>query len=154
MRKMTLLDKMKQGFIPLLGWIGFTVLGCIGASTAQAGYSVLGGAPVTQGQMLISDEDYNALPAPNKAVGAKFSLQETRVEADISGVLARVRVSQVFRNPHSNALEALYVFPLPENSAVDAYSFQIGERIIVGEVKERERAPRIPRAADQGPVPV
>lgn len=149
MRKMTLLDKMKQGFIPLLGWIGFTVLGCIGASTAQAGYSVLGGAPVTQGQMLISDEDYNALPAPNKAVGAKFSLQETRVEADISGVLARVRVSQVFRNPHSNALEALYVFPLPENSAVDAYSFQIGERIIVGEVKEREEAKQIYQQARQ-----
>ena len=88
MRKLTLLYKTKQGFIPLLGWMGITLMGCIGASTAQAGYSVSGSAPVTQGQMLISDEDYSALPAPNEAAGAKFSLQEILVESHVSGGLA------------------------------------------------------------------
>ncbi|MEC8475292.1 MAG: hypothetical protein VXZ38_11610 [Planctomycetota bacterium] len=83
-----MLDRIKQDFIQLLGSIGITVMGCIGASTAKAGYSVLGGAPVTQVQMLISDKDYNALPAPNEAAGAKFSLQETRVESHVSGGLA------------------------------------------------------------------
>ena len=109
-------------------------------SQAKAGYSVLGGAPVSQGRMIISEVDFEEIKKQDPTAKPSFALKETRVEADISGVLARVRVSQVFRNPFSNPMEAVYLFPLPENSAVDAYSFQIGERLIVGEVKAREEA--------------
>jgi len=102
---------------------------------------------------LISDEDYQRVQIPETKSSSKqgplFQLRETRVEAEISGVLARVRVSQVFQNPFSDSLEALYVFPLPENSAVDAYSLQIGERLIVGEVKEREEARQVYQQARQ-----
>ncbi|MDB4331826.1 VIT domain-containing protein, partial [bacterium] len=109
-------------------------------SQAKAGYSVLGGAPVSQGRMIISEVDFEEIKKQDPTAKPSFALKETRVEADISGVLARVRVSQVFRNPFSNPMEAVYLFPLPENSAVDAYSFQIGERLIVGEVKARAEA--------------
>ncbi|WP_404305374.1 VIT domain-containing protein [Neorhodopirellula lusitana] len=110
------------------------------SAIAQAGYTVLGGTPVTQGQMRVDEDDFEQLKATHPSPSPSFTLKETRVEADISGVLARVRVSQVFQNPHSQRLEALYVFPLPENCAVDAYSFQIGERVIVGEVKRKAEA--------------
>ncbi|MCC9654512.1 VIT domain-containing protein [Rhodopirellula halodulae] len=120
----------------------FTVLASLFAltSSANAGYSVLSGVPVTQGQMQIEEGDFEELKQRHTHANRCFPLKETRVEADISGVLARVRVSQVFQNPYADRLEALYAFPLPENSAVDAYSFQIGERVIVGEVKRREQA--------------
>ena len=139
----------------LIGWFLATASIFVCSAPANAGFSVLGGAPVTQGQMLISDETYERVkpktsnPAQAQPAAPTFHLKETRVEAEITGVLARVRVSQVFQNPFSDRLEALYVFPLPENSAVDAYSFQIGERLIVGEVKERVEARQIYERARQ-----
>ncbi|TWT95692.1 VIT domain-containing protein [Neorhodopirellula pilleata] len=107
---------------------------------SQAGYTVLGGLPVTQGQMRIDEDDLEPIQTRMPAANPCFTLKETRVETEISGVIARVRVSQVFANPYPERLEALYVFPLPENSAVDRYSFQIGERVIVGEVKRKDEA--------------
>lgn len=133
----------------LIGCLSATVFFLVSSGEASAGYSVLGGLPVTQGRMVISDEDYERVKDPQAKSGPGFHLQETRVEADVSGVLARVRVSQVFTNPYSDRLEALYVFPLPENSAVDKYSFQIGERLIIGEVKRKEEARKVYQQARQ-----
>src|SRR5262245_53294067 len=46
-------------------------------------------------------------------------LKHTDVNAEISGFLARVTVRQQFWNPSKDKIEAVYVFPLPQNSAVD-----------------------------------
>lgn len=110
------------------------------AAISQAGYTVLGGVPVTQGQLRVEETDSGPTQSRQPAADRCLTLKETRVQADVSGVIARVRVSQVFTNPYPDRLEALYVFPLPEDSAVDGYSFQIGERVIVGEVKRRDEA--------------
>ena len=64
----------------------------------------------------------------------------TTVDADIAGVVARVRVRQSFRNDGDDWVEAVYVFPLPENAAVDSLKLIVGERVIVGEVQPREQA--------------
>lgn len=128
--------------LPLIKSISVLASVFIFSAVAQAGYTVLNGAPVTQGQMRVDVDDFDQLKARLPSPSQCFTLKETRVEADISGVLARVRVSQVFKNPYSERLEALYVFPLPENCAVDAYSFQIGERLIVGDVKRKGEARR------------
>ena len=118
---------------------------------ANAGYSVLAGVPITQGQMRLNETDFETIKTANPNASPCFVLEETRVEAEIAGVLARVRVTQVFKNPHSNRLEASYVFPMPENCAVDAYSFQIGERVVIGEVKEKEEARKVyQQARDEG----
>lgn len=114
---------------------------------AQAAYVVLNGSPVTQGQMRVSVPDYQRLKARNPSASDRFTLQDTTVEAEISGVFARVRVAQVFRNPHADQLDTLYVFPLPENAAVDRYEFQIGERVVRGVVKTREDARQAYEAA-------
>ena len=121
------------------------------ANVASGGYSVLSGIPVTEGQMRLEERDFKTIKATTPNANPCFPLEETRVEANIAGVLARVRVTQVFRNPYSNRLEASYVFPMPENCAVDAYSFQIGERIVMGEVKEKEEARKVyQQARDDG----
>ncbi len=121
------------------------------ANIANAGYSVLSGVPITQGQMRLNETDYETIKTTNPNASPCFVLEETRVDAEIAGVLARVRVTQVFKNPHSNRLEASYVFPMPENCAVDAYSFQIGERVVIGEVKEKEEARKVyQQARDEG----
>ena len=137
--------------LPLITPIVVLASAFVFSVVAQAGYTVLGGMPVTQGQMRIGEDDFERLKTKLPAPNPSFTLKETRVESEISGVLARVRVSQVFQNPHPDRLEALYVFPLPEDCAVDAYSFQIGERVIVGEVKRKEEARQeYEQARDEG----
>ena len=68
---------------------------------------------------------------------------ETHVEMEISGLVARVQVSQVFYNPTDQWLEGVYVYPLPENSAVDRLRMQIGDRYIEGVIEEKEKAKQI-----------
>ncbi len=69
-----------------------------------------------------------------------FSLEHTNVEAEVSGFLASVTVTQVFSNPYPEPLEAIYVFPLPEQAAVDGMEIVIGERVIRGVIKTRDQA--------------
>lgn len=72
---------------------------------------------------------------------------ETDVAIDVTGVVARTVVRQRFRNPHDLWLEGVYVFPLPDDAAVDAMRLVVGERIIEGEIQEREQAKRTYEAA-------
>ncbi|MCX5675969.1 MAG: VIT domain-containing protein [Planctomycetota bacterium] len=70
-------------------------------------------------------------------------LKHTDVQADVSGFIARVRVTQVFFNPLDEKIEAVYVFPLPHKSAVDDMTMVIGQRRIVGLIKRRAEARQI-----------
>jgi Ca-activated chloride channel family protein len=76
-------------------------------------------------------------------------LEHTDVEGWITGDIAHVRVTQGFSNPYSEPIEAVYVFPLPENSAVNDMVMQIGSRTIRGLIKEREEAKQIYEQAKQ-----
>ena len=66
----------------------------------------------------------------------------TRVEMRVSGMILRARVIQQFQNPASRCVEAIYVFPLPEDAAVDQLHMIIGDRRIEGQIKEKEEARR------------
>ncbi|MCA9663747.1 MAG: VWA domain-containing protein, partial [Myxococcales bacterium] len=59
--------------------------------------------------------------------------------------------TQVFHNPFSETIEALYTFPLADDGAVDDYAITIGTKRIRGEVKEREEARKIyEKAKEEG----
>ena len=64
----------------------------------------------------------------------------TDVNIEITGLIARVNVTQTFENTSDTFTEALYLFPLPEDAAVDTLRMRIGERIIEGEIRPREEA--------------
>lgn len=61
----------------------------------------------------------------------------------VTGPIARTRVTQQFKNPTNGWIEGTYVFPLSENAAVDTLKMVIGERIIIGDIKERQEAKQI-----------
>jgi Ca-activated chloride channel homolog len=65
----------------------------------------------------------------------------------VTGTIARVVVTQRFENPSDRWLEGIYVFPLPEQSAVDALHMEIGSRVIEGEIKGRSEAQQLYQAA-------
>lgn len=67
---------------------------------------------------------------------------ETEVAIQVTGIIARTRVTQVFHNPGAEFVEGVYVFPLPEKAAVDHLWVKIGERAIEGQVREKEEARR------------
>ncbi|WP_376708269.1 marine proteobacterial sortase target protein [Bradyrhizobium cenepequi] len=73
----------------------------------------------------------------------------TDVDLTVSGPTIRARVTQVFRNPTKDWVEAVYVYPLPAGGAVDALKMVVGDRIVVGNIKERKQARVIYEQAKQ-----
>ncbi|HOW70010.1 MAG TPA: VIT domain-containing protein [Phycisphaerae bacterium] len=80
-------------------------------------------------------------------------LKHTDVKAAISGYIATVDVTQQYHNPHEGKIEAVYVFPLPHNAAVNEFVMTVGQRKIRGIIRDRKEAEQIYREArDQGYV--
>lgn len=88
----------------------------------------------------------DALDADGNILGP-CELTRTDVDVQISGFLTRVTLRQHYRNPHPAKIEAVYTFPMSHRAAVDRMTMTIGDRVIVGEVKEREAARRIYESA-------
>lgn len=81
------------------------------------------------------------------------TLRHTDVKVEISGRFTRVTLTQKYHNTHADKIEAVYTFPLSHKAGVDRMMMTIGDRVIVGEVKERQQARRIYEAArDAGRV--
>ena len=62
------------------------------------------------------------------------------VDLTVSGPTIRARVTQIFKNPTQNWMEATYVYPLPPGGAVDTLKMVVGDRVVVGDIKERQQA--------------
>ncbi|BAY29513.1 hypothetical protein NIES2107_13560 [Nostoc carneum NIES-2107] len=72
-----------------------------------------------------------------------FPLKHTEVQAQVAGNISRVEVTQSFKNPFTTTLEAVYIFPLPDEAAVDDMLIRIGDRTIQGSIKKRQEAQQI-----------
>ena len=90
---------------------------------------------ITQGQLRILDSGGKP--------GGQCPLKHTDVKAEVSGFLARVTLTQEFHNPMEEKIEAVYLFPLPQRSAVDQLTLDVGGRVIRGEIKRRDEAQRL-----------
>ena len=85
------------------------------------------------------------LPKEDKEI--PLPLKHTDVKGQISGYIATVDVTQQFHNPYDQKIEAVYVFPLPQNAAINEFIMVIGERRIRGIIRERKEAEEIYRQA-------
>ncbi|MDE2444889.1 MAG: marine proteobacterial sortase target protein [Alphaproteobacteria bacterium] len=106
--------------------------------TAQAGLAaarLVTPNDMSSGSLLLkSSEAGKYIAAP--AVASDYTVT-------VSGPTGRTVVTQQFYNPSESWVEGVYVFPLPENSAVDTLKIVSGTRVIVGEVKEKQEAKQI-----------
>ena len=64
----------------------------------------------------------------------------TDMAVTVTGSVARVRVTQAFRNTSRDWMEAVYLYPLPDQGAVDSLKMVVGERVIVGRIERRAAA--------------
>lgn len=75
------------------------------------------------------------------------------VKIDISGLVAKIVLTQTFRNTSAEWVEGIYTFPLPDQAAVNALEVTIGQRRIMGKIKEKKQANReFARARREGKV--
>ena len=95
---------------------------------------------VRAGSLLLKTEGERYADAPRLG---------TDIDLTVSGPTVRARVTQVFHNPTSNWVEAIYVYPLPHGGAVDTLKMVIGERIVIGDIKERAQARALYEQAKQ-----
>jgi len=70
-------------------------------------------------------------------------LAQTRVTGRVSGFVAHIKVTQVYVNPYDAVIEATYVFPLPEEAAVNSMVMHLADRDVVAEIEERDKARKI-----------
>ncbi len=121
--------------ISLFSYFAFSKL------SRPGGGGVVEAAPrdITQGALQIIDKDGKP--------GGQCPLKHTDVNAEISGQLARVTLTQEFHNPLQEKIEAVYVFPLPQNAAVDDMTMIVGDRTVKGKIERREEARAIYEAA-------
>ncbi|GCF90285.1 marine proteobacterial sortase target protein [Shewanella sp. M-Br] len=68
---------------------------------------------------------------------------DTQVSMQVSGLSNRVSVKQVFRNNTEFVLNGQYLFPLPNEAAVDSLRLHIGQRVIEGQIHPKADAKQI-----------
>jgi Ca-activated chloride channel family protein len=85
--------------------------------------------------------------APDGTPRGGCPLEHTDVHVSVAGFVARVSVTQRFRNPFPDPVEAVYTFPLSEKGAVDTMRLTTGDRTIEGEIERRAEAQAIYDAA-------
>ena len=117
----------KLSQIGRLPWILGAVLLCLQVVVTRAESL----DDVTRGALMSRDESGQLTELP---------LLNMQVKMKVTGPIVRAEVTQTFMNPSDNWSEALYLFPLPNEAAVDHLKMIIGERIVEGDIKEKEEA--------------
>lgn len=103
-------------------------------------FSLIAQQPVT-----LNDAQYPALFVKTNQPGYYIVAPtvRTNIALTIRGVVARGVVKQHFENTSDHCVEAVYVFPLSENAAVDAMRLRVGDRVIDGEIHEKAQAQQV-----------
>lgn len=93
----------------------------------------------------IEQPDLNSISSPSLFLKAKTSyhnapLLDTKIDVAITGMIAKVMLKQTFENTSTDWVEGLYTFPLPDQAAVNSLIVTIGDRRIVGSIREKKQA--------------
>lgn len=124
---------MYQAPTRFLAWISVLALAAVLGSVALAQDRALPDITDEQTGTLLLKSSQDADPMDALRVA-------TSIRADVTGNVARVHITQKFTNPSSDWVEGLYVFPLPAGSTVDELLMHVGDRVLRGEIKEKQAA--------------
>ncbi|MCP4329136.1 MAG: VWA domain-containing protein [Alphaproteobacteria bacterium] len=93
----------------------------------------LAGGPATAAGLL----------APADGSRANIEIKTHNVTVIIENSFAITTIDQVFHNPHPQALETVYSFPVPEDAAVAEFTYWIDGQPVIGEVLPKEKARQV-----------
>lgn len=102
---------------------------------------------------MLTDEELTRSEVPPGGFGAlqtrrgALPLVAMRVQVSITGLISEVRLEQSFVNTTGEAIEATYIFPLPDRAGVTSFVMHVAGRRIEGVLQERGEARRAYDAA-------
>ena len=80
---------------------------------------------------------------PHVPVARSYEIREVTVDARVRDQVAEVQVSQTFHNPGSFVLESEYLFPLPEEGAIQNFVLLVDGKEMPGRLLPKDEARRI-----------
>jgi len=90
-----------------------------------------------QGQGIIVDH------RPRVPIAHSYEIRAVSIDARVRDQVAEVQVSQTFHNPGSFQLEAEFLFPLPEEGAIQNFVLMVDGRELAGRLLPKDEARRI-----------
>ncbi len=95
-------------------------------------------------QLFAQEDDQTECPyfsiIGSDTTGVSFGLFSTEVDAEISGVIANVDVTQTYINDGDSVISASYVFPMSTRAAIYGMEMHIDDRHIIAEIRRNEEA--------------
>ncbi|QEH37745.1 von Willebrand factor type A domain protein [Aquisphaera giovannonii] len=80
---------------------------------------------------------------PGIPIARSYEIREVAIDARVRDQVAEVQVSQTFHNPGSVQIESEFLFPLPEDGAVQNFVLMVDGRELPGRLMTKEEARRI-----------
>jgi Ca-activated chloride channel homolog len=112
-----------------LRWSWFILSGAIMAMNPLVGSS--------RGQGFIIDR------RPGVPISHSYEIREVSIDARVRNQVAEVQVAQTFHNPGSLQLETEFMFPLPEDGAIQNFVLMVDGRELPGRLLPKDEARRI-----------
>ena len=116
-------------FLPIAGLLGVALGLLVAAQSVRADGLIIVDPPIN--------------PPPDQIILPYLPVKYHRVTVDIQNQVAQVEVDQAFVNDSEVALEATYVFPLPEDAAISDFSLYVDGERLEGRILNKEEAREI-----------
>jgi Ca-activated chloride channel family protein len=116
---------------------GFAMNLRLRASWILSIFAMLGSVQAVQGQGLIIDR------RPHIPIAHSYEVREVGINARVRDQVAEVQVSQTFYNPGSFVIEAEYLFPMPEDGAIQNFVLMVDGKEMPGRLLPKDEARRI-----------
>ena len=88
------------------------------------------------------DRGLGGLIATVRGAARPLPLQQVTVRATLAGSWCRTVIEQRFANPYDAVLDAVHLFPLPEDGAIIEAELRAGDTVVRAECRERGEAER------------
>jgi len=116
----------------------------IGILRGTAVFAAALGALLLLAQSALADgivipEPIEPIP-PDHVVVPFLPIKYHRVEVEIDNQVAQVEIDQAFLNEADFALEATYIFPLPEDAAISDFAMYVDGERLEGRILDKEKA--------------
>ena len=80
---------------------------------------------------------------PTIPIGRSYEIREVSIDARVRDQVAEVQIAQTFHNPGSFQIESEFLFPLPEDGAVQNFVLMVDGRELPGRLLNKDEARRI-----------
>lgn len=115
------------------------LVSCLTVYLWMAVVPVCGKDPAGTGQEEKTESPYMKILGADPALD-RLPLKSTRVEVEIAGVVAAVKIVQRYENDGGRPLEAVYVFPGSTRAAVCGMTMTVGGRVLEARIQEKGAA--------------